>query len=321
LFEHQPDLITLTRYEVQSSVPVEIFGLFVKALETGGKVRVTRENAGSISLLAKEFWLDDLLSECSALQMNSAPELVAALSERISKLEHQLSSQPLAILAKLKESIANHERQLESLNCRISALEPNLTADLKELKLVSPAPVFAATPFPPVSPSKSLKEVEFPLKQAKSVNGIISYLTRKYGGNVHDKHIVTITSKSVTDSSHALGNVADLTSESSFISKSEPGQWICWDFHEVRVRPTHYTIKSADLTSWVVEASLDGESWTKVDRKTGSTDLKEKPFLGSFAVSTSAKCRFIRLTQTDTAHTGHHSLTIRSFEVFGTLFE
>jgi hypothetical protein len=41
------------------------------------------------------------------------------------------------------------------------------------------------------------REVEFPLKEAKSLEGIISYLTRKHGGNVHDKGIVTITSKSV----------------------------------------------------------------------------------------------------------------------------
>jgi hypothetical protein len=40
-------------------------------------------------------------------------------------------------------------------------------------------------------------EVEFQLKEAKSLDGMISYLTRKHGGNVHDKGIVRITSKSV----------------------------------------------------------------------------------------------------------------------------
>jgi hypothetical protein len=30
--------------------------------------------------------------------------------------------------------------------------------------------------------------------EARSLDGIISYLTRKHGGNVHDKGIVTITS-------------------------------------------------------------------------------------------------------------------------------
>jgi hypothetical protein len=41
------------------------------------------------------------------------------------------------------------------------------------------------------------REVEFLLKQAKAVDGIISYLTGKHGGNVHEKGIVTITSKSI----------------------------------------------------------------------------------------------------------------------------
>jgi uncharacterized coiled-coil protein SlyX len=63
-----------------------------------------------------------------------SPELIVTLSERISKLEHQMSSERLTILAELKESIAHHERQLTSLRSRISTLEPNLTTDLKQSK-------------------------------------------------------------------------------------------------------------------------------------------------------------------------------------------
>jgi hypothetical protein len=55
----------------------------------------------------------------SPLQMAFATEQIAALAERISLLEHQMLSQPLAILAELKESIANHDRQLESLTSSI----------------------------------------------------------------------------------------------------------------------------------------------------------------------------------------------------------
>jgi hypothetical protein len=99
LFEHRPKFVTSTSYEVHSSVPVEIFEVFVKALETGGKVPITKENSGSISVLAKEFYLEDLLSDCSALQLGLAPEFIAVLTERISNLEHQISSQPLSILA------------------------------------------------------------------------------------------------------------------------------------------------------------------------------------------------------------------------------
>jgi uncharacterized coiled-coil protein SlyX len=252
------------------------------------------------------------------------PELMAALSERISKLEDQLSSQ--TIIAELKESIANHERQLESLDCRISALKPHLSIDFKELISGSPTPVSTPARVPPVSPSDALTEVEFPLKVAKSVDGIISYLTRKHGENVHDEGIVTITSHSLRndDLKYAVQILADVTDDAYFSSKNEPGQWVCWDFQEMRVRPTQYTIKGQWLKSWVLEGSLDGENWMEMDRKTDNDDLKEKPWRTSFAVSNPTECRFIRLTQTGNNYTWANIgapdfLFIYLVEFFGTL--
>jgi hypothetical protein len=52
---------------------VDIVELFVKALETGGKVLVAEVNAGVFSLLAKEFLPEGLLSECSARPTASTP--------------------------------------------------------------------------------------------------------------------------------------------------------------------------------------------------------------------------------------------------------
>jgi uncharacterized coiled-coil protein SlyX len=322
LFEHQRGLFDATSYEVQSSVPLGIFELFVDSLKTGTKIAVTKENAGAISLLAKEFWLGDLLSECSALQIASVPEQIAVLSERISKLELQISSQPLAI-AELKESIANHERQLENLDYRISGLGSNLRTSLKTGKTGSLAPLATVTPVPPISRSNPLKAVEFPLKEIKLLQGIIFYLTRKHGGNVHDKGIVTITSKSVYEDDPVCDprNVADLASDYEFSSKDEPGQWICWDFHEMRVRLTHYVIFCVLLKSWVIELSLDGLNWTEIDRKTDNEDFKQEDEVVSFAVSNSAECRFIRLTQTDKRHDGLDYLFIMAVEFFGTLLE
>jgi hypothetical protein len=314
-------LFDATSYAVQSSVPLEIFEIFVEALKTGTKVAVTKENAAEVSLLAKEFWLEDLLSECSALQTASVPELIASLSERISKLEHQGSSESLSIIAELKDSIADHERQLESLDSRIAGLELNLRAELRAWKVRFPAPLTAPTVVPTSSRSKSLKGAEFPLKEAKSVEGIICYLTRKHGGNVHDRGVITITSKSVH--SGALRNVADLTSDSCFGSRNMPGQWICWDFQDMRVNPTYYTIKTKWLKSWVVESSLDGEAWIEIDRKTDNEDFK-RGGTASYAVSNSAQCRFIRLTQTGKNHAGGvvcDDLAIVAFEFFGILFE
>jgi hypothetical protein len=81
-FNHHPDLIATTSYEVKSRVPPDIFQIFVKGLELkGSKISVAKENAESISHLATEFWLGELLLECSDLLSSSSPELTTAPSE------------------------------------------------------------------------------------------------------------------------------------------------------------------------------------------------------------------------------------------------
>jgi hypothetical protein len=187
----------------------------------------------------------------------------------------------------------------------------------------SPSPVPTSSPKPSGSPTpsaaKSQNKVEIPMKEAKSLDGIISYLSQKHGGNVGEKGIVTITSKSVFAGD--LKCVADLTSDSRFISKDEPGQLVCWDFGEMRVRPTHYTLRAWQLKSWVVEGSLDGRSWTEIDRRTNNQDFKMCRNTASFAVSNPAEFRFIRLTQTAKRRPGDDCLFLRAVEFFGTLSE
>jgi hypothetical protein len=165
------------------------------------------------------------------------------------------------------------------------------------------------------------------MKKAKSLEGIISHLTQKPGGNVEEKGIVRITSKSVSSDNprYAQKNVADLTFDSEFWSKNEPCQWICWDFGEMRVRPTHYTLSTRFLKSWVVEGSLDGRSWREIDRQTDNQDFKNWN-TASLAVSNPAEFRFIRLTQTDKTHAMFLGVTddqlrLRAVEFFGTLCE
>jgi uncharacterized coiled-coil protein SlyX len=388
LFEHQRGLIDATGYKVQSPVPLDIFRVFVKALETGGKVPVTKENASAISLLAREFWLEELVSECSAVMSTSPAALITALSERIGKLESQVSAyrstitklsdrvtklgnqvspRHSALIPEMYESIARLEHQQELLfsvfratghSGGVTNLEsqpPHLHSTSKPAQSPTPVPVSpsptpvpipsispsvatrpvpsvspsptkgpipsvspSATPRPgpPVSPSKPPNAVKIPLKQDNPKNGIISYLTRKHGGNVHDKGIVAITSKSVVnnDLDNAVRNLGDPTSDLSFLSAGGPGQWVCWDFRKLRVCPTHYTVGSPWLKSWVVEHSLDGSTWAEIDRRTNTN-------AGSFVVSNSAECRFIRLTVTGKDQWGNSDLYITAFEIFGTLLE
>jgi hypothetical protein len=160
--------------------------------------------------------------------------------------------------------------------------------------------------------------------------GIIQYLTDLHTRwfwldyiNVHEAGIVIITSKSADgppDNPSPVANLANLDSLRHFRSKDEPGQWVCWNFQEMRLRPTHYRVWSFHLKSWVVESSLDGSNWTEIDRQTNNEDFK---VLGSvdFSVSNPRQCRFIRLTQTGKRHDGLDFLALGGVEFFGTLFE
>jgi hypothetical protein len=314
-FEHHPELVKSSRYDVQSPISFEIFKVFVKSLETGTKITVTKANASELSLLAQEFWLDGLLSECSAVLAVSASEFITTLFNRISKLENKV----------------------ETLRSHVSSLQTNLTrvqADCEELRstmivhVPTPTPlsvpIFTLGSDPPAASPKQFEAVVFALPHAQSLDGIISYLTRKHGGNVHDKGAVTITSKShcCADPRHNVKALADLTNlDVWFSSGKEPDQWVCWNFHHRRIRPTSYTIQSKWLRSWVLESSLDGVHWVEIDRRTGIKDLERKPHLNTFSVFSSAECRLIRLMQTGNNCNGENVLAIYAFEVFGTLLE
>jgi hypothetical protein len=132
-------------------------------------------------------------------------------------------------------------------------------------------------------------------KQGKEVeidvpDGIIAPLTREYGGNVHDRRVVEITSGSFKEETHganphsaayynnpyfAAKNAADLETD-SFLCTADGrdediphtrNNWVCYDFKERRIVPTHYTIRTNandpggfHLKWWLVDTSVDGKS-------------------------------------------------------------
>jgi hypothetical protein len=168
----------------------------------------------------------------------------------------------------------------------------------------------------------------FDFKPDTPLDGIISYLTRKYGGNVHDMNAVTVTASAVLDS-RVPKNVADLEADSYFISVNAPNQWLCYDFKDMQIKPTHYSIRSrcdrgADfnqLKSWVVETSLDGNKWQVIDKRENTTDLNAQNVVKTFDVNSSQQCRYIRILFTDRCHGGNYHIGFSSFEIFGVLIE
>jgi hypothetical protein len=172
-------------------------------------------------------------------------------------------------------------------------------------------------------------------------DGIIAYLSKEYQGNVHGEGILEVTFGSLEGETYGTDadakNVADFAFESCFSScyramgENIPhtrNNWVCYDFKDRRVVPTHYTIRtsgdSADaghLKSWLVETSADGESWREAAREENNTQLNG-PFLsGTFPVAGGGEWRFIRLVNIGRNHRGDDQLMIQAWEIFGSLIE
>jgi hypothetical protein len=162
------------------------------------------------------------------------------------------------------------------------------------------------------------------------LSGIISYLTTKHGGNVSDRNVVTITASSTYGG--FAKNAADLSADSCWYSNNEDNSWLRYDFKDMRIKPTHYSVRSRCNgalndnypKNWVVEISNDGSTWTTIDERRNNSDLKGGNLTRTFTVSPCDYCRFIQIKQQGpTWFSGgiHYYFIISLFEIFGAVRE
>ncbi|KAK8897750.1 hypothetical protein M9Y10_015715 [Tritrichomonas musculus] len=108
-------------------------------------------------------------------------------------------------------------------------------------------------------------------------NGIIKFLTKESGGNVHENGIVSVTPSSECSVFCRAKNVVDFDDlDSRLVTNDEENSWLKYDFKNRKVRPTHYSIRSkpdrpgsAHPMNWVIEGSNsdNDEDWTVIDRR------------------------------------------------------
>jgi hypothetical protein len=164
-------------------------------------------------------------------------------------------------------------------------------------------------------------------------DGLIAHLTRECGGNVHEC-VVVITASSVLETEHAPMNAVDLTTEQVFgsdvmtMGSNVPharNNWIQFDFKERRVVPTHCAIRACPysnrIKSWVLEGSLDGESWLEIDKRENTVDLAEARTTCMFTCNTNVECSLVRLVNIGKSHAGDDNVVIAALELFGSLIE
>lgn len=126
------------------------------------------------------------------------------------------------------------------------------------------------------------------------MNGIINYLTKKTGGNIHDNGTIEVTSNSFKEHPKNL-----LQQQGKFVAKpGEKNAWICFDFKNMEVEISDYSVQSSSsccIKNWVFEISKDGQDWKIVDTHVDCNDLKPKNIVKTYKVQEKSFVRYCRL--------------------------
>ena len=168
--------------------------------------------------------------------------------------------------------------------------------------------------------------VSIQLVETDPLNGILTFLTQKCGGNVHKQGIVAVTASSYYSIRYPT-NIVDFDHEEYFYSKNEPNQWVQYEFKTGRVIVDYYTLKTRQfgggyhIQSWVVEGSTDGQNWDEINRQENVKELAQEGCVRSFPVDSTSEFRFLRIRQTGPNSNGSNAMTLARFEVFGSFIE
>lgn len=95
--------------------------------------------------------------------------------------------------------------------------------------------------------SKNEIKIEYDNNLNNRFKGIINYLGQGESQSAVEKGIINVTGSSTTDnlsSSQPLNAVDYQNIDSKFYTKNLPNQWLCIDFKERKVNPSHYSVRS-----------------------------------------------------------------------------
>jgi hypothetical protein len=318
-------------YNVRSNVSIDILQIFIDAIG-GATPELTPSNVSGLGLLAHEFGFRDLSSRISEFRSGHDSQIprimneLADIHEQLGRLQSTVSSLEAENhrLAESNQLLSHSVSEIQRENAELRGIVQNRDA--------APADVQAEL----VQLKEEIRRLtrrQFVPTDNDPLNGIIAHLTEKCGGNVHDRNIVLVSSGPHNDPNCAKV-MLDFKSKSAFGSAYRQrdeaipharNNWICLDFKNRRVVPTHYSIKSfctvngGNLKNWLVEVSLDGSTWVEVDHRENNSELNTKNVTRTFQMIRCEECRFIRLVNIGRNHYGNDHLVICSFEIFGSL--
>ena len=204
---------------------------------------------------------------------------IQSLERKVGEVARVCEERNVELSQKMGQALLECGKRLEELIRDVAQLKEN------EKKAATKPPVTAPATAPAIAPVAQAKPAlptlgktrEFVYRSSKPLRGVIAYLTRECGGNVHDRGIVNVTASSASDYYHPK-NAVDLGTNSIYYSNNEMGTWICYDFKERRVIPKSYSVRSCGsgpggyhLKSWVIEVQTTGPRGRKLIVETTTT--------------------------------------------------
>ena len=255
-------------------------------------------------------------------QAKSIDELVASkkiLEEENKSVKGEIGKMKEELVGMKNES-GKLAKDMKSINEKSDEVKKQMSAESRKLKDVIEVI------------EKKRKTVKYDGKEQNRFNGIMKWLGKGDASNSLSNKIVDVTSSSVISENPdlQLKNVLNYGDDKQvFQSDSEPNPWLCIDFKEHRVNPTHYSIRSHGFAgkgnyhpqSWDVEGSNDSVSWAALDSRREEKSLDGRAASNTFEITNEANkskyFRYLRIIQKGVNTHNDNSLAFSSIEFFG----
>ena len=150
------------------------------------------------------------------------------------------------------------------------------------------------------------KIIQIDHQMNNNFNGIISYLKKKHGNNIHDQGIISIEASSTDYYSGKPELVIDYNlTGCKWWSEDIPGSWLEINFKKYKVKINGYSLKACSgnpntcyhLRNWVIEGSTDRTNWVEIDKRINNTDLNGRDHQQYYSVTSKPidEFQFIRI--------------------------
>lgn len=166
---------------------------------------------------------------------------------------------------------------------------------------------------------------KYPFKYNKQFEGIIYHLLEK-------NKDIQISASSVFDELYKPENSINFDNkQSAFYSLNISDSFLCFDFKNIKVKPSHYSIRSNNwgdenwyhLQNWVIECSNDEVEWRIIDSHQKDKSLNSRSASKTFEIQEKLNendfYRYIRIRQTGINTSGNYELIISAIEFFGSI--